>query len=68
MRIDVRAIRGKLNLTQDEFARKFGFPLSTLRNWEQGRHRPDGAARVLLIVIDRAPEIVRRALDEAIAA
>ena len=60
--IDVRAARKRLGLTQAAFAAKFGFQPATLRNWEQGRTRPDGPARVLLAVIDRHPEAVEDAL------
>ena len=60
--IDVRAARKRLGLTQEAFAAKFGFQPATLRNWEQGRTRPDGPARVLLAVIDRHPEAVEDAL------
>jgi putative transcriptional regulator len=60
--IDVRAARKRLRLTQAAFAAKFGFQPATLRNWEQGRTRPDGPARVLLAVIDRHPEAVEDAL------
>lgn len=49
--IDVRATRRRLGLSQAAFAAKFGFQAATLRNWEQGRTRPDGPARVLLAVI-----------------
>src|SRR5690349_6240483 len=54
--VDVRAVRRRLGLSQSEFAAKFGFQPATLRNWEQGRTRPDGPARVLLAVIARHPE------------
>jgi putative transcriptional regulator len=60
--IDVRAIRQKLGLSQREFALQFRFSLGTVRHWEQDRHVPDGPARVLLRVIDREPEAVKRAL------
>ena len=59
---DVRAVRRKLGLSQSEFAAKFGFQSATLKNWEQGRTRPDGPARVLLAVIARHPEAVEDAL------
>jgi putative transcriptional regulator len=49
--VDVRAVRRRLGLSQTEFAAKFGFQPAALRNWEQGRTRPDGPARVLLAVI-----------------
>ena len=60
--IDVRAARKKLGLSQDKFAETFKISPSTLRKWEQGTRLPQGPARVLLTVIDREPEAVRRAL------
>jgi putative transcriptional regulator len=63
--IDVRATRRRLGLSQAAFAAKFGFQTATLRNWEQGRTRPDGPARVLLTVIARNPEAVEDALHKA---
>ena len=59
----VRALRQKLNLTQEEFAARFHLPLGTVRDWEQGAHRPDKAAQVLLTVIARNPDAVARALE-----
>lgn len=64
-RTDVRAVRRKLRLSQSQFAAKFGFQPATLKNWEQGRTRPDGPARVLLAVIARHPEAVEDALRQA---
>jgi putative transcriptional regulator len=60
--IDVRAIRVRLGLTQQEFAISFGFSVNTVRHWEQGRRAPEGPARAYLLVIDREPEAVRKAL------
>jgi putative transcriptional regulator len=60
--IDVKAIRQKLGMSQAQFAASFGFGLAAVQNWEQGRRRPEGAARAFLTVIDREPEAVRRAL------
>ena len=62
--VDVKAIRSKLGLSQREFARSYGVIVSTVRDWEQGRRKPDVAARALLTIIDREPEAVRRALSE----
>lgn len=59
---DVRAIRDRLAMTQEQFAEAFGFSLHTLRHWEQGRRAPEGPARAYLVVIDRDPAAVRRAL------
>lgn len=63
--IDVGAVRRRLGLSQAAFATKFGFQPATLRNWEQGRTRPDGPARVLLAVIARHPDAVEDALRKA---
>ena len=65
---DVRAVRRSLKLTQEEFAERFGLPLGTVRDWEQGAHRPDRAAQVLLRVIAKNPDAVIRALREKTAA
>ena len=59
---DVRAVRAKLGLSQDGFAATFGVSAKTVRKWEQGERRPTGAARVLLKVIEREPDAVKRAL------
>jgi putative transcriptional regulator len=63
--VNVRQVRRKLGLSQAAFAAKFGFLPATLRNWEQGRTRPDGPARVLLAVIAQHPEAVEDALKRA---
>jgi putative transcriptional regulator len=63
--IDVKAIRAKLDMTQEEFAGRFGFSVNTLRHWEQGRRVPEGPTRAYLLVIDRNPKAVQRALKAA---
>jgi putative transcriptional regulator len=63
--IDIKAIRGRLGMTQQEFADRFDFNINTLRHWEQGRRVPDGTARAYLRVIDREPEAVQKALRVA---
>jgi putative transcriptional regulator len=60
--IDVRRIRGKVSMSQSEFADHFGVSVRTIQDWEQGRRVPTGASRAFLIVIDREPEAVYRAL------
>jgi putative transcriptional regulator len=60
--IDVRRIRKKADMSQSEFAEHFGVSVRTVQDWEQGRRVPAGAARAFLIVIDREPEAVHRAL------
>lgn len=59
---DVSALRARLGLSQARFARTFGLDVATVQAWEQGRRRPDRTARILLAVIAREPEAVRRAL------
>jgi putative transcriptional regulator len=61
--VDVKAIRQGLKMSQERFAQAFGFPLGTLRDWEQGRGRPDTAARAYLMVIARIPREVEQALQ-----
>jgi putative transcriptional regulator len=63
--IDVHGIRKKLGLTQAQFAARYGFSLARVRDWEQGRSQPDGAARAYLIVISQDHEAVDRALHAA---
>ena len=60
--IDVKAIRGRLGMTQREFAFRFGFSVNTVRHWEQGRRVPEGPTRAYLLVIDREPKAVQKAL------
>lgn len=59
----IRALRKKLNLTQQQFSVRFHLPLGTIRDWEQGTHRPDKAAQVLLTIIAKDPDAVARALE-----
>ena len=61
--VDVRKLRQRMGLSQTQFATKFGFPPATLRNWEQGRVRPDAPTRVLLAVIAKHPESVEDVLS-----
>jgi putative transcriptional regulator len=59
----VKGIRRKLKLSQEAFARRFGFSVRTLQQWEQGRAVPDRPARILLRVIEQSPRAVERALS-----
>ncbi|MCW5717230.1 MAG: helix-turn-helix domain-containing protein [Bauldia sp.] len=63
--VDVRAIRKAHGLTQKDFAVRFGFTLSRLRDWEQGRSSPDSASRAFLMVIAQEYDAVERALKVA---
>ncbi len=60
--VDVKALRLQLGLSHEAFAVRYGFNVATLRDWEQGRYRPMGSARVLLTVIVHEHEAVERAL------
>ena len=60
--IDVKNIRAKMGMTQNEFASAFGISVSTLRHWERGDRAPHGPALVLLNVVDREPQAVLKAL------
>jgi putative transcriptional regulator len=55
---DVVRVRTKLGLSQNRFARLLGISENTLQNWEQGRRRPAGAAKVLLKVAARHPQAI----------
>lgn len=65
MEIDVRAIRGKLGLSQEDFAAVFGFSVNQIKDWEQGRSRPIGGLRAYLMIIDLDAETVVRILRSA---
>ncbi|UVC10208.1 helix-turn-helix domain-containing protein [Rhizobium sp. TH2] len=59
---DVRIIRESLHMSQSEFASSFRIPLATIKNWEQGRRRPDAPALAYLRVIERSPKTVIEAV------
>ena len=63
--VDVEAIRRRTGLTQVGFAKRYGFSPGAVRDWEQHRRVPESAARTLLIVLDREPQAVDRALQLA---
>jgi putative transcriptional regulator len=62
-KVDVKEVRRRTGLTQEQFAAKFAISLGTLRHWERGDRVPRGTALVLLNVIAREPRAVMRALD-----
>lgn len=62
---DVKKIRERLSLSQEEFASIFHLPLATVRGWEQARQQPDPVAQVLLTLIARSPDVVRETLAGA---
>ena len=60
--LDIAAIRTKTHKTQEEFATMLNISIGTLRNWEQGRRKPDGAALSLLKVVSANPQYVESVL------
>ncbi|STX81541.1 Putative merR family bacterial regulatory protein [Legionella busanensis] len=62
--VDVKFIRGKLEMSQEEFAQIFGFNKRTLEGWEQNRRKPMGAAKLFLKLIEINPEAVAQALEK----
>jgi putative transcriptional regulator len=62
--VDVKAVRLRLGKSQPAFARMIGVSVATLRNWEQGRRRPEGPARALLTVAAANPKAVAAALAQ----
>lgn len=61
-KVNVSAIRKRLKLTQAGFASQYGFALSAVKDWEQGRRNPERTAKILLKVIEHDPTVVYRAL------
>ena len=62
---DIAALRSFVGLTQAEFARAIEISVHTLRNWEQGRRKPEGPAVALLRIAARHPKIIRENLESA---
>lgn len=61
---DVRQLRNRLEMTQQQFADFLDISVHTLGKWERGERTPEGPARVLLRIVDREPEAVLRALHD----
>lgn len=59
---DVAAIRKKYEMTQQEFSSLLGISVATLRNWEQGRRKPQGPAKVLLKIAEKRPKAILESL------
>lgn len=62
---DVAALRRFVGLSQPQFAQALGISVHTLRNWEQGRRRPEGPSVALLRIAARHPRIIRESLTAA---
>jgi len=62
---DIAALRAFVGLTQTDFAQAIEISVHTLRNWEQGRRKPEGPAIALLRIAARHPGIIRENLESA---
>jgi putative transcriptional regulator len=65
-RVNVKKIRTQLGMSQESFAQTYGFALSAVRDWEQGRRQPERSARILLKVVEKEPDAVTRALAKSV--
>ncbi len=71
--LDVASIRASLPnrgpgpVTQDVFARRFGFSAASVRDWEQGRRKPKGASRLLLLLLAHDAAGIEAAIKAAVA-
>jgi putative transcriptional regulator len=63
--VNTKKLRDRLGLTQEAFALRYGIPVGTLRDWEQGRKRLDAPARAYLLVIEKNPQAVAEMLGPA---
>ncbi len=59
---EIKTVRDKLNVSQNDFALMIGVSVRTLQNWEQGRRTPEGPAKALLRIASRNPSAVLDAL------
>jgi DNA-binding transcriptional regulator YiaG len=64
--VDVKAVRARLGLTQEQFALRFGLEIDALQNWEQGRCQPDKASASYLRAIAAIPRQVAEAQEEVL--
>ena len=60
--VDIRVLRLRMGVSQDEFATAFGVSLATLRRWEKGEQSPRGPALVLLQLLQKEPQTFQRHL------
>jgi putative transcriptional regulator len=54
--------RKETGLSQSDFARLLGISVRTLQDWEQGRRKPSGAAKTLLLIARKHPRTVLEAV------
>ncbi len=58
---DVKELRARLGLSQDQFALALGVRLTTLQGWEEKGRKPSGPSRVLLSIVEERPDVLRPA-------
>jgi len=61
--MDIKALRARLGMSQVEFSAAYRLSIDAIRQWEQGRRAPSGAAKTLLDAIEREPETMKRLLN-----
>lgn len=64
-KVDVKAIRKKLHLTQRKFSERYHINLQTVRNWEQEKRAPDSTAIALLTCIEKDHKVIEKLLKQA---
>jgi len=64
-KIDVKAIRSSLKLTQEVFAERYAFSLSSVKQWETNRREPEAPIKAYLVLIQSHPNIVKKAVSKA---
>jgi DNA-binding transcriptional regulator YiaG len=62
----IAEVRARHGLSQRKFAELLGLDIDTLQNWEQGRNQPDPAALSLVMVFDKAPELIEQTAFDAV--
>ncbi len=65
-KVDVKAIRAEIGMTQKQFAETYGFSLSNIKKWETNASKPQGSAKAYLTVIAQKPKVVKEALWSAV--
>ena len=63
--VDVKLIRMRLGLSQEDFSEFYKIPLDLIQEWETGRSRPDGASQTYLRLIAKEPELIKSKLNAA---
>ncbi|RJX81239.1 DNA-binding transcriptional regulator [Pseudomonas sp. LS-2] len=57
---EIVALRERLHMSQNVFAKRIRTSASTLRNWEQEKSRPNAQAALLIRLVEKFPDMVER--------